>query len=527
VELVGRDGELAAVRRWLAGRLSPQPDGPPVLLVSGEAGVGKTALVEAVLAEYGTLAGRGAGSPWYPAAFGVLRSAVPGWNGVPEPAEVRKAMPAVLFLEDLQWSDDASLELLAALAEAIAGDPVAVVGAYRGDELPRTHLLRRVRAGLRHARCLTEVPLRPLDPDSVTRLVAGLLGAEPVPALATVVSTRTEGMPFFVAELVAALRDAGRLVPDGGRVGLAEAPRLPVPDTVRDAVLLRVSRLPEQARATLDAAALVGADFDVDTVLALVGSDAWPDELDHSGLIALADNGSGRFRHALAQEAVYDDIPWSRRRALHLALADRLSARGAAALLVAAHLLAGHDNDRARPALLAAADDQMRVHAYSDAARLLRQALELWPLGVEDHARLAATDRLARCAELTGEHTEAISLLRELIDGQPDRAPAPVHRRMALQLELVGQWPAALAARETAAAAFASAGDPGEAAIDRLAAAAHLRSAGGFRAALEVLAVARVDASRAYAATCCAGWAGPMRGYRRSARRWISRCPTG
>ena len=175
------------------------------------------------------------------------------------------------------------------------------------------------------------------------------------------------------------------------------------------------------------------------------------------------------------------------------------------------------------------------VHAYRDAARALRTALDLWPPGGEDAERLAVVDQLARCAEMCAEHAEAVTLLRELADGyrdaiqdraaqdraihdgtaqdraspgpsapgpSPDRALgraaqdrlAGAQRRLALAHELLGQWDAALAAREAAAVAFAAAGQPAEAAVERLAAAAHLRSAASFPAALDTLAAARPDA---------------------------------
>jgi DNA-binding CsgD family transcriptional regulator len=500
--LAGRDAELGVVRQWLAERTGSAHRGPPVALVSGEAGVGKTALVESVLATYTRIfIGRGAGSPWYPVAFGVLRSAVPGWDGTPDPAALRAAIlaaagdrPAVLFLDDLHWSDEASLELLAGLVEAVAAEPVAVIGAYRGDELPRTHLLRPVRAALRHRRWLREIPLAALDSPDVARMISELLGARPAPELATVVAGRTEGLPFFVEELIEALSQAGRLVADGEQVTLSAAPQLPVPSTVRDAVLLRVAGLPEAARTALEVAAVVGIEFHVDTVLALTNG-AWPDELDHCGLVTVAADGAGHFRHALAQEAVYADIPRSRRRALHLAMADRLAAGQGGSLLLARHLQAGGDGERARQSLLQAAEEQMRSHAYRDAARALREALDLWRPGVDDSARLAATDRLARCAELAGEHSEAISLLRDLAEGyRDDRALAAVHRRLALQHELLGQWPRALAAREAAAAAFTAVGEAGEAAVERLAAAAQLRLAASYHAAFDLLAAAHRDA---------------------------------
>src|SRR6185369_16566202 len=108
--------------------------------------------------------------------------------------------------------------------------------------------------------------------------------------------------------------------------------------------------------------------------------------------------------------------------------------------------------------------------------------------------RLDVVDRLARCAELSGDHALAVTSLRELDAGSPR---ADVHRRLAVQHELLGHWPPALAARESAARAYAKHQQPAEAAVERLAVAAHLRSAASFRAALEVLDAAESDAEDA------------------------------
>ena len=164
--------------------------------------------------------------------------------------------------------------------------------------------------------------------------------------------------------------------------------------------------------------------------------------------------------------------------------------------MVARHLLAGHDRDRARVALLAAAEDHETAHAYRDAARLLTTALDEWTAGTDEAARSGALDRLAHCAELSGDHATAIASLRELLDqaGRPDPG---LLGRLAVQHELLGQWSPALAAREDAAAAYDDQGRPGDAAAERLAVAAHLRSAASFRAALDLLDVAEAGAQTA------------------------------
>ncbi len=412
--------------------------------------------------------------------------------------------PAVLFLDDLQWADEATLELLPALADAVREAPVLVAGSYRSDELPRGHTLRTVRARLRRARQLTEIMLGPLSDDEVTRMLAALLGGAPQPSLAAAVAGRADGLPFAVEELAIALRDSGRLAHVGDGVALAGAGAAPVPDGIREAVLLRAARLTDSERTLLEAAAVAGLEFDVDTVLAAGGLPAWPDAFTGAGLITEVADGRAAFRHSLTREAAYDEIPWTRRRRLHRDLARSLAANGASAALVAAHLLAARDFAGARIALVAAADAHWAVGAYRDAARALRTALEHWPPDDTSApaggraARLAAVDRLARCAEMSADYAEAIALLRELAEDQRrtgDAATlAATHRRLAVTHELRGQWESAITDREIAAGLFVTAGLPAEAAVDRLTIATQLRAAASYSAALATLSAASADA---------------------------------
>src|SRR5436190_2169610 len=212
--------------------------------------------------------------------------------------------PLALFLDDLQWADQATLGLLPALADAAAGIPVMLIGCYRSDELPRDHRLRAVRAQLRRSRPLAEIDVGPLDDEDVTRMLTHLLGAKPGPALATAVASRAEGIPFAVEELALALRD------DGANAAV-------VPDGIREAVLLRTARLSGQERRLLETAAVAGQEFDIDPVLAVCGLPAWPDGFTGAGLLTEVRDGRAAFRHSLTHEAAYTDIGWSRRRDLH------------------------------------------------------------------------------------------------------------------------------------------------------------------------------------------------------------------
>jgi tetratricopeptide (TPR) repeat protein len=182
-------------------------------------------------------------------------------------------------------------------------------------------------------------------------------------------------------------------------------------------------------------------------------------------------------------------------------MAERLQTEGAAPLAIAQHWLAAKEPDRARTALLAAAELACAIHAYRDAAAAAQRALELWPDGVDDARRLDVLDQLGQCAQLCGMLGEAARAWREVADGrrQLGDLPAWAHaaRMLANVTELQGQWERALQAREVSAQAFAASDLPAETAAERLSAAAHLRSAGRYRTALELLSSATEEATLA------------------------------
>jgi hypothetical protein len=161
---------------------------------------------------------------------------------------------------------------------------------------------------------------------------------------------------------------------------------VPVPETVRDSVQVRLDRLSEPGRRELELAAAAGVRFRVDLLGRAIGGRGLDEAIEH-GFLAEAGEGEAAFRHALVQEAVYSAIPWSRRRAHHHRLAEALEEASAAPELVAEQWLGAHELDRARPFLLAAADAFCAVHAYRDAARVGRLAIESWPRGVREPER--------------------------------------------------------------------------------------------------------------------------------------------
>jgi DNA-binding NarL/FixJ family response regulator len=547
-QLIGREAEQARLRAAAAAALGGRGS---LVLVAGEAGVGKTSLARQALAGSALAVHEGFAVQGGTAAFGpvveVLRSHLrsrgeAGAGGLavgpltahlalllPElgtaPAEgdratlfeaIRLALaavaarhPAALLLDDLQWADDATLELLPALARSVGQQPLLVLGSFRSDELPRGHPVRRMRGELRRAGHLEQLTVEPLDADATAALLEGTLGTA-APTLRRAVFDRTDGIPFFVKELASALAASGRLESGPAGLELSEGEDVPLPESVRDAVLLRAAGLSSEARDAVTAAAVAGQAFDPELVAAVAGLREWPDELLRRGIVTETAPGRMAFRHALVRDAFYGEIPWTRRVTLHRAVARRLQAERAAPVVVAEHWALGRRPEQARESLLAAAEAFAGVHAYRDAARTIRRAMELWPQEPDepelredrdrdqDRARLDALERLAGCAELAGDLADAITTWREVADGrrrEGDRARlGTAHRRLAAVLELQGRWQEALASRERAATAFTDAGMPADAATERLASAAHLRSAASFRAAVSLLETAKRQA---------------------------------
>jgi len=533
--LVGREAELARLAAALEGAAEGSGG---IVLLCGEAGIGKSRLAEAATADAASVL-RGAATEGSAVPYGpivdALRSRLrsdPQALGecgpllphlallLPELGEpaaeteratifeaVRCALahlaaeqPLTILLDDLQWSDETTLELLAALAGPVREMPVLVIGAYRSDGLPRAHRLRWARNELRRGGSLEEISLDPLDSDGVAALLEALLPEPPSPALVRAIHDRTQGSPFFVEELVAALRLREALRPGRHGLELTDEDDVPLPDTVREAVLIATSTLSEEARAAAEAAAVAGQQLDLATVAEL-SSGAGLAELIENGLLEERGPGRAAFRHALAQEALYAEVPWMRRRELHRRLAEALAAADGSQLEVATHWRGAADEPAARAALVEAARRSEELQAHRDAARAAGEALELWPSDEADEARQETLERFARCAELSGEMAEAAKGWRELAAGCDQREDglgyAQAQRRLAGVQDLLGERDAAFATRRLAAEAFATAGQPTEAAMERLAMGDHHRRSARYQEAIELAEIAVTEATAA------------------------------
>ncbi len=554
VGLIGREKEVRELR---AAAASARRRRGSLVLVAGDAGIGKTALVEQALDGRLPITLRGAARPSGTAPFEPLVAAIrshPRWPAIAEEAlgapelsasardaiqslfgelapsggpaatgapptgpaarrepgatgdavrglvvEMARLEPLTVILDDLQRADHATIDALPDLARAAAREPLLIVGMYRTDEIPRSSPVRRLRVELRREGRLHEIVLGPLDAVSTAALSARTLGTRPDEILAWRLFDRSEGLPLFVEELSAALLADEAVVIDDDVATLVRED-LPIPETLRDSILIRADGMAPADRVALATAALLGEELDATLVDELTEGNAdWRRAGIERGILVAQGEGRIAFRHGLVREVLLDELSPSERRIQHRGIAEILTARGAEPLVVADHWLRAGETHQGVEWLLSAAEASRRVHAYRDAASAFRRALD------EDRGALASRtgviEHLAECLELSGGLSEAArtweaATAARAADDRPDLAGED-QRRRARVLEVQGRWAPAIEARMAAVIAFEAAGLPAEAATERLAAAAHLRSAADFTAALGLLDIAQTEARTA------------------------------
>jgi predicted ATPase/DNA-binding SARP family transcriptional activator len=290
--------------------------------------------------------------------------------------------PGVLFLDDLHWADDATLSLLTYLVRRLDDKPLYVLLTWRAEEVHEVHRLRELLAEARRSGRATTLTLERLGPASVEELVghalpgAGMLGSR--------LSDETEGLPLFLTEYLTAVEKGELDVGD-------EAWTLP--GGVQDLLRTRLLTVGEAAGQVLAAAAVVGRSFDFDTVRAASGRGEEEtltalEELTSRGLIREVGSAVGGvpaydFDHDKLRTLVYEETSLARKRLLHrraaLALAGQARGREADALagqIARHHRLAGQDKESARYHRLAG-DYARSLHANSDALTHYEEALAL------------------------------------------------------------------------------------------------------------------------------------------------------
>jgi hypothetical protein len=245
-------------------------------------------------------------------------------------AAISHSAPVLLIFDDLHWADKPSLVLLRHLLHSQRDAALLVVATYRETDLSRTHPLAEMLADLRREVRVERVLLRGLDRADLTALVASRAQQDPPAALVEALHTETEGNPFFVEEVLRHLVETGALRREGGRWTGEPVSALGIPESVRDVVGRRLSRLSDAANRALGVAAVVGRDFDTALIEAAGGpsGDALLDALDEALRARLLREtevpGRLSFSHALVKQTLYEELATLRRVKLHWQIGEAI-----------------------------------------------------------------------------------------------------------------------------------------------------------------------------------------------------------
>jgi class 3 adenylate cyclase/tetratricopeptide (TPR) repeat protein len=378
-----------------------------LVLVAGDAGVGKTALVRRFCDDCESQARVlwGACEPLFTprplgplfdvaeSVGGRLEALVVG-GGAPHEvigalgAELRARLPTVFVLEDVHWADEATLDVVRLLARRLEAIAALMVVTYRDDELEPTHPLRIVLGDVATQRAVGRMRLAPLSRVAVAAL------AETADLDAAELYRVTGGNPFFVTEVLAASGEE-------------------IPATVRDAVMARSARLSDRARHVLEAAAIVPRETELWLLEGLApGALECLDEILASGMFA-AGQASVRFRHELARLTVEDELAPHHRLALHRRALDALAAPPGGDLdlaRLAHHAEAAGDRDAVLRFAPAAAARAAEHGAHREAAAQYALALR-FAAGEPQASRAELLERRSHECYLIDDSSGAIEAL--------------------------------------------------------------------------------------------------------------------
>jgi tetratricopeptide (TPR) repeat protein len=465
--LFGRAAALAAARPLISDTLAGSGQ---FLLVSGQAGIGKTAVLEALLGEAGADAlvlrgicweGDGA-PPYWPWSQVLQASEVPSaelgeasWlldaTAGPTPSSRVTAADAqfrlfqsvsgslqalagqwpllVVVLDDLQWSDDPSLRLLGFLARSLATSKVLLLGAYR--DLEASAQLLELAGTAQH------LPLTGLDQVDVEAMVAAIAGATVAAKVSSQMWQRSGGNPFFVRELTRLLVAQGRW-----------QDQTHIPANVAETLRRRLARLSTECVRLLDWAAVAGRDIDLGllTHAGAAGSEIDAarvlEEARRAGVVEIS-NRETRFTHDLYRETVLDGLSPLAREEINLAVGRALEARSTNAARIASHLIAAGaraQRDAIDYSILAAREATARLGHDEACAHYVRALHLLERLGSSGplDERLAVQLELAAALERSGNSEQARLRYREAASTATAAGDAATLAHVALGIHALG-----------------------------------------------------------------------------------------
>lgn len=317
--------------------------------------------------------------------------------------DLARQNPLLLVLEDLHWAHDSTLAWLHYLARRLPGAPTLLLATYRREEVSSDHPLHGLVRQLEQKGLAARLELTRLPREALVRWMAGASDS-----LVARVHRQTEGNPFFTLETLRDLFEDGQVRLVGGRWVEEAAPAsLPIPASVRQVVQMRLERLSPATREAVATAAIIGRAFDFDVLEQAwgQGEEATLEALDEFLRRHLVCEGSGpasrdyEFDHHLVREAIYQRLHYRRRRRLHRLVGEAMERLYASQLSVAGelahHFERAHETEKALAWLVEAGGWARQGYAPQEALDYFRRALALLAPGRADGLAARALTGLA------------------------------------------------------------------------------------------------------------------------------------
>ncbi|GAB3033429.1 helix-turn-helix transcriptional regulator [Parafrigoribacterium mesophilum] len=334
--------------------------------------------------------------------------------------------PIVAIFEDLHWVDSATLAVLRFLLRALSDGRIMIVLSYRSDDVDRAHPLRTFLSEIDRARLARRVDLARLNRPQVFQLAGDIFDQTLDPDTLERVYDRSDGVPFFVEELVGLNVECG-----------CDTDALP--DSLRNLLLARYERLSDPAQRLLRLLSAGGVSVSHELLTAVHDGD--PAELDAAAReavlanVLVAEETRYSFRHALVREAIHTDLLPGERGRFHTAYAQALESEiqpECCSSEIAEHWFAAHNQAKAFPAALAAMEDARVSYAYGDAAAMGERALDLWQQlpDAERIAGMSHVDLLAKTASAlrnAGDDERSLAMVDVALDEAEGDTSAPLN----------------------------------------------------------------------------------------------------
>ena len=337
---------------------------------------------------------------------------------------VSETMALVVALDDLHWADQSSLELLHHLAHQLRRASVLLIGTYRDTEVGRRHPLRRVLRDLHREHLSDDIVIGRLNVKETRALMSSMLGSESVsPGFVDLVQRSTEGNAFFVQEIVRTLVERGEAFQENGVWDYRSVDEIAIPRNVYEAIGERLSRLSESAQELLSEASALGESFEFDDLIGM--GERSEEEIERSleeaaqaSVVRFGQGDSYAFYHALIQQVLYRDLSPRRRKRLHLAAGQAIEqqpvqVRDRRSAELAWHYAQGGMPDRALHYSVLAGDQAEKRFAHRESENHYRVALNLAQNNNDPSLKPLILERLGRVLTNYGRYEDARQLLEQ------------------------------------------------------------------------------------------------------------------